>query len=84
MARQYPWSVWFESGRFTLLKGRDYTCTQMSMSQQVRNVASKKGYKVTVSEVPGGLLVQVTNTRKPESLLREYDTEGCCGGGVPK
>ncbi len=62
---KYRWDDWFGMGRFTLLRGRDYACEQMSMAQQVRNAAARRGFRISVHAVPGGLLVQVTNAPEP-------------------
>lgn len=45
----YPWSVWFENQRFTLVRGVDYSCHTYAMAQQVRNAARPKRCNVRVS-----------------------------------
>jgi len=40
--RLYDWSSLFTRARFTLVRGRDYTCSQSSIVQQVRNAATQQ------------------------------------------
>ncbi len=50
MAKQkkHPWDKWFGRKKFTLKKGRHYTCKTHSMAQQVRNAASAWGRLVSI------------------------------------
>lgn len=56
MRDPYPWDRWFKRGRGRLRRGRDYTCLQNSMAQQVRNAASRRGLRVSVRQRHGGLI----------------------------
>jgi hypothetical protein len=44
----YPWLDWFKEDMFILKLGTDYFTTQESMANQIRNAASKRGFKVSV------------------------------------
>lgn len=55
--RLYPWETWLGRKRFTILRGRDYACSQGTMSQSIRNMASKAGLKAHVVELERGLTV---------------------------
>ncbi len=64
MKKAYPWDQWFRRGLFTLLPGRDYSCPQDSMRQQLGNEASKRGLKIRVERLlSGGFVVRVTERR---------------------
>lgn len=58
--RLYDWKALFKKRRFTLEQGTDYTCSQASMTQQIRTAASDRGLSVSVVEGPGSLTVVVT------------------------
>jgi hypothetical protein len=47
-AKQYDWDVWFRRRKFTLRRWEHYHCSPVSMAQQIRNEASKRGFKVHV------------------------------------
>ena len=37
--KRYPWLKWFAKGKFTLVRGRDFSTRSYAMAQMVRNVA---------------------------------------------
>lgn len=60
-----PWDEWFSRPKTTIRYGTDYTIGAGSMSQQIRNAASKKGYRVSVSEGHQCLIITVHNPGRP-------------------
>lgn len=61
-ARRYRWDEWFSLGSsFRLVKGQHFNCTFTAMTQQIRNEASKRGYRVSISELDDSLII---HTRK--------------------
>lgn len=44
----YPWDAWFSRDRFTLRYGEHYESSQSAFCQQLRNVASKMGIRLTI------------------------------------
>ena len=67
---KYDWDRLFRRQRFTLWRGDDYTCSQSSMAQQIRNAASLRCVRVRVVEVQddgGGFTVMVMNHRHREA-----------------
>lgn len=63
--RRYDWDLLFRgrSRRFTLVRGKDYGCSQAAITQQARNYASSNKYKVSV--VDGGDRVTVVIVELP-------------------
>lgn len=58
--RRYPWASWFSLKSFSLIRGEDYDCLPHGMAQMVRNVAARRGLRVSVSLGEEGLIeVQV-------------------------
>lgn len=55
--RLYPWETWLSRKRFTIRQGRDYVCSQATMSQSIRNAACQAGLKAHVVELVKGLTV---------------------------
>lgn len=62
--KPYQWDNWFPRRRFTLRRGTDYSCTQSSMSQQVRNAAAARGLRVSVVDGEDELTVVVHQATK--------------------
>lgn len=62
-AKKYDWEAWFGRDRFRLLRGRDYSCSQGAMAQQIRQAASKLGVSVHVVESESGFSVFVAERR---------------------
>lgn len=52
--RRYPWNRWFMRGRFCLRRGIDYEHHTHTMAQMIRNVASKRGLRVSIRIAPDG------------------------------
>lgn len=62
----YPWEEWFKKKRFRVVRGKDYSCSEVSMSQQIRNAACRIGVTVDLIEEKEGFLVRVNmRDRKP-------------------
>jgi len=57
--RKYPWEEWFGGYRFELRRGRDYTCSDSSMAQQIRNQAAERGIRVSIVDQGGSLIVVI-------------------------
>lgn len=55
----YDWPRIFAGKQATLRKNRDYTCSQSSMVQAVRNRATKEGVKVRVVDKGNAVIVEV-------------------------
>lgn len=62
-AKRYDWDSWLGRRRFTLRRGRDYSCSASAMAQQVRNAASLRRRGVTIIEQEGGMTVHVLPPR---------------------
>lgn len=62
--RLYPWTDWFAGRHRHLRRGREYVCSTVNMAQCVRNEASRRGLRVSVTETVEGLLVVVTGKRR--------------------
>ncbi len=45
---RYPWDKWFAKRKFTITRGKEFTCMPHSMSVQVRTAAAKRGISVSV------------------------------------
>ena len=43
----YPWDQWLQAD-VSLLAGKDFRCTPVSLAQQARNLASRRGLPLTV------------------------------------
>lgn len=72
--RLYMWEEWFALGKFTLVRGKHYTCSQSSMQQQVRSNASARGVGTSIRDLGDRLVVEVTavaetKARKPARTL---------------
>jgi len=61
---RYPWTKWFNRGRFRLLRGRDYRCKTHGMAAQIRNYAAKKGISVSVRIDDNGIEARIMGPRK--------------------
>ncbi len=46
--RRYPWTDWFSRPKFSLERGRDYSCMPHGMAQMVRNNAAARKVHVEV------------------------------------
>jgi hypothetical protein len=72
-ARIYDWDKWLDrpkGGSVLLSHGRHYHVSQSSFIQRLRNVASQRGYRVSVQDL--GTRVRVTVTCRPDLAV--------CGG----
>jgi hypothetical protein len=62
--RRYTWDKWLKEGSFVLVRGRDFTCMTHGMAQMIRNVASKKGFRVSIRIVSNDR-IEVTAFPRP-------------------
>jgi hypothetical protein len=63
--RLYDWDVLFGKRRFTLVRGRHYTCTDEAMRQQVRNAAGYRQVPINIVMEPGRVKVTLTAPAAP-------------------
>ncbi len=63
-AKKYLWDDLFKRARTVLLRGDDYDCSQSTMSQQIRNEASKRGLPVKIRDEGMALVVEVQLGRR--------------------
>lgn len=68
--RIYDWDKWFSARRFTLHRGVDYTVTQASMVQRIRDMACKFKRKIQIVDDPAGkyIVVLVKNPLRRKSV----------------
>jgi len=55
----YPWDRWFEeaTGEWkTIIRGKDFHCSVLGITQQIRNRAVDRGLVVSVSAVEDGII----------------------------
>ncbi len=71
--RKYDWDAWFKRGTFLLIKGREYTCSQSAIAQQVRVAASKRGLSVTLQDVDSGMAVKVKERKRGREEKNEKE-----------
>ena len=63
---KYPWEHWFrkaESQDLLLRQGKDFVVSRLSLAQQLRNKAAKKGWYIRISEAATGLII--STRRRP-------------------
>lgn len=51
---RHPWDEWFKLGSFILQKGKDYAGRTDTMMSQVRQQASKRGLRASVTATNDG------------------------------
>jgi hypothetical protein len=56
----YPWDDWFSKPKKRVVRQRDFKIGSASMSQQIRQAASKRGISVSLEEVEDGFIINVT------------------------
>lgn len=56
---KYPWSSWFARTRVEIVRGVDYTISQSTMHQSIRNAASKAGVSVRLQDTGGSIIIEV-------------------------
>ena len=69
-AKRYQWNKWFRESRFTLVRGRDYYCSQSSMCQQIRNAAGVRGLAVNLFDHESKIVVFVENGVKKSRIIK--------------
>lgn len=56
---KYDWDDWLGRDYFELVAGEHYHVSQSAMVQQIRNMASRYGFKVSIVDNGTSLTVQV-------------------------
>lgn len=68
--QQYPWDLWFSQPRTVLERGRDYRCSQSTMTQNVRNQAWRRGVSVKLTDCGNSIVMEVNeNGARPRREL---------------
>lgn len=57
--RRYPWNAWLRSPRVEIVHGVDYTQSQSSMCQMIRNAASRRGVSVQLEDKSDRIVIEV-------------------------
>lgn len=57
--RKYDWEGLFRRYQTTLVRGRDYDCSQSTMVGMIRNHASRRGMRVRVVDEGDSIIVEV-------------------------
>lgn len=65
-AKKYMWEEWFGRTRVVLVRGVDYTCPQSTMSQLIRNAATKHSVRVRLQDTGEGFVVEVRHEARGE------------------
>ncbi len=74
MRRQiYNWERWFSGQRFSLRKDVDYSCSDMTMAQHIRNQAHQRNKYVSIVGTPTGITVMVYDEKLKERLKRSRE-----------
>ena len=60
----HDWDRWLRPGRHVLLRGRDYGCSQSTMSGQLRGHCSDAGLSVSIEDGDDRLTVTVKRKRR--------------------
>lgn len=58
-AKRYKWDDWFALRKFILRRGEQYSCSQSSMAQQIRNAASNRNLRVKITDQEHQLVIEV-------------------------
>ena len=75
----YKWKDWFKRRRFILQRARDYSCSQSVMIQQIRNEASNRGLRVSITDTYQEITVSVSPKLKKEKndkFIQRYGRQG--------
>lgn len=59
----YPFDDWFAQGKLRIVRGKDFVINHLSMAQQIRNAATKRGIKVSVKAFLGGKALDIAVRR---------------------
>jgi len=63
--RKYAWEKWFAQSVVTVVRGRDYTCSQSTMVATIRNNASRLGHKVRLVDTGSSVIIKVITNEIP-------------------
>jgi hypothetical protein len=61
--RKYNWEEWFGRPETVLVHGIHYHCSQSTMSQTVRNNASRRGLRVRLVDTGTEIFVEVLRAK---------------------
>lgn len=53
---RYPWDKWFAADKFTVRRGEHYSCAVHGMAAMIRNVASQRNMRVSLSITEEGTI----------------------------
>lgn len=73
MKRIYPWEQWFARPRCLITYGIDYQCAQSSMTQMIRNNASKRGLRVRLTDCGTEIMIEVVAPRSNADAVPRTD-----------
>lgn len=62
--RKYKWDIWFGQPRTVLTRGVDYQCSQATMAQTVRNNASQRGLRVSVTDTGDSIVIEIVGEQE--------------------
>lgn len=72
---QYDWDKLLSGAIIQLEEGKDYTCKTANFFTMCRNAAKKRGMKVSVARVDGGVVIQATPAAATEDAGESATTE---------
>lgn len=67
---KYPWYAWFERPRVEIVRGVDYTCSQSSMAQTIRNNASMRKLRVSIQDTGNGFIITNPGIKESDDNIR--------------
>ena len=67
--RKYRWEEWFDQPRTLLVRDSDYTCSQSSMCQAIRNSASQHGVRVHLIDTGDSIIIEVVDAIQPTTQV---------------
>lgn len=71
----YDWPNRFKQRNFTMVRGKDYTCSQHSINVQVRAAASKMGLSAKVNDLGTSIEVTVTANMSSKQVKASRELE---------
>lgn len=55
---KYPWDKWFDGKIRLLVHGEDFTCSILSMEDNVRKAARRADFQVIVHQEDNGIVIE--------------------------
>lgn len=65
MRKLYDFEAWFAKGKFSLVRGVDFSCSTWAITQQIRSAATLRELKIIIVENDDGIEVTVKKTEEP-------------------